>query len=40
MAKSDQRDTDLRAYAPWPFSFEVKRGRATSTRIVDTARWK
>ena len=33
-------DTDLWAYAPWPFSFEVKSGRVTSVRIEDPAHYK
>jgi hypothetical protein len=37
VSKSDQPDTDLWAYPPWPFSFEVVAGRVTSIRIVDSA---
>jgi hypothetical protein len=32
---SGEKDTDVWAYAPWPFSFEVKDGHVTSIRIVD-----
>lgn len=40
VTKSDQPDTDLWSYPPWPFSFEVKAGRVTSIRIIDSGRWK
>jgi hypothetical protein len=32
---SGEKDTDLWAYRPWPFSFEVKGGRVTSIRIAE-----
>jgi hypothetical protein len=35
--KSDQADTDVWYYEPWPFSFEVKGGQVTSIRISDPA---
>jgi hypothetical protein len=31
------KDTEQWSYGPWPFSFEVKGGRVTSVRIVDSA---
>jgi hypothetical protein len=37
VAKSDQPDTDVWSYPPWPFSFEVKVARVTSIRINDPA---
>lgn len=37
VTKSDQAATDVWAYPPWPFSFEVKAGRVTSMRISDPA---
>ena len=37
IAKSDQADTDVWSYPPFPFSFEVKAGRVTSIRINDPA---
>jgi len=37
IGKSDQADTDVWHYGPWPFSFEVKAGRVTSIRISDPA---
>jgi hypothetical protein len=40
ISKSDQADTDLWSYPPWPFSFEVKAGRVTSIRVIDPAQWK
>jgi hypothetical protein len=40
ISKSDLADTDLWSYPPWPFSFEVKAGRVTSIRIIDTVRWQ
>ena len=30
---SEEKDTELWAYRPWPFSFEVREGRVTSIRI-------
>jgi hypothetical protein len=38
--KSDQVGTDQWSYPPWPFSFEVKAGRVTSIRIIDSGRWQ
>jgi hypothetical protein len=32
---SSEQDTELWAYRPWPFSFEIKDGHVTSIRIAD-----
>ncbi|WP_157100647.1 hypothetical protein [Rhodoplanes sp. Z2-YC6860] len=40
IGKSELADTDLWTYSPWPFSFEVKAGRVTSIRIIDSTQWK
>ena len=37
VSPSTIKDTEQWSYGPWPFSFEVKGGRATSVRIVDSA---
>jgi hypothetical protein len=33
---SEEKDTELWAYRPWPFSFEVRNGHVSSIRISET----